>query len=110
MTSRLMAALAVLAFTFSPALADTFNINLSSGETDTLLVTVTDMNYPTPKVVYDNNLTSGQLVPVDINGDNGNNGHITWRASTSDRTKCGSGDVSGLSSGNNVTINTPSSC
>ena len=50
------------------------------------------------------NIDGGRQIPVNINGDNGSNGHITWKATNLDRSKCGSGDVSSLGSGATVTI------
>jgi hypothetical protein len=94
----------------APALADPFNINISNGESSILLLTVTDMNYPSPTVAYSGSINSGQMMSVNINGESGHNGHIKWSATSSDRSKCGSGDVSSLSSGSNLTVNTPSSC
>lgn len=110
MVRRSAMALAALILAAPPALADPFNINVSSGESSMLLLTVTDMNFPSPKVAFSGSINSGQMISVSINGENGNNGHITWSATSSDRSKCGSGDVPGLSSGSNVTVSTPSSC
>ena len=75
-----------------------------------LLLTVTDMNYPSPKEAYNGSINSGQMLPVYVNGEGGRNGHIKWQATTPDRQKCGSGDVKDLSSGSNLTVNTPRSC
>ena len=111
MTSRLMATLTAFVLMLSPAAADTFNINISNGEVGTmLLLTVTDMNYPSPKEAYNASINSGQMLSVYINGDGGHGGHIQWKATTPDRKKCGSGDVKDLSSGSNLTVNTPSAC
>jgi len=110
MIRRLAMALSALALAATPALADPFNINITNGESSMLLLTVNDMNFPSPKVAYSGSINSGQTISVDINGENGSNGHIQWKASSADRTKCGSGDVSSLGSGSNLTVNTPSSC
>jgi hypothetical protein len=110
MITRLMAMFSAFLLTLSPVFADPFNINISNGESGMLLLTVTDMNYPTPQSAFNGSINSGQQIAVYINGENGNNGHIQWQATTPDRQKCGSGDVPGLSSGNNLTVNTPSSC
>ena len=110
MIMRTTAAAAALVFMLSPARADTFNINVNNGEMEMLLLTITDMNYPDPKEVFSGNLTSGQMRSVYINGENGRNGHIKWKASTADRKKCGSDDVTGLGSGSNITIRTKSAC
>jgi hypothetical protein len=107
---RFAAALSLLVLALAPAFADPFNINVSSDESSMVLLTITDMNYPDPKSAFSGSINSGQLISVYINGDNGNNGHIQWKATTADRQKCGSGDVNGLSSGSNVTVGTPSSC
>jgi hypothetical protein len=50
------------------------------------------------------------MIAVYINGENGANGHIQWSATSADRSKCGSGDLTGLGSGSNVAVDTPSSC
>lgn len=100
----------VLVLGVTPALADPFNINVSSDESSMLLLTITDMNFPSPQTAFSGSINSGQMISVYINGENGTNGHIQWSASSSDRTKCGSGDVTGLGSGSNVTVSTPSSC
>lgn len=106
----LATAISALILGATPALADPFNINISNSESSMLLLTVTDMNYPSPKLAYDGSINSGQQIAVNINGENGTNGHIQWSAKSSDRTKCGSGDISSLGSGSNVTVSTPSSC
>jgi len=112
MITRLIAMFSAFLLTLSPVFADQFNINISNGESGMLLLNVTDMNYPTPQtgVPFSGSINSGQQISVNINGENGNNGHIQWQAWTSDRQKCGSGDVTGLSSGNKLTVRTPSDC
>ena len=110
MITRLMAMFSAFLLTLSPVFADPFNINISNGESGMLLLTVTDMNYPSPQSAFNGSINSGQQIAVYINGENGNNGHIQWQATTPDRQKCGSGDVPGLSSGSNVTVGTTSSC
>lgn len=106
---RWIAALSVAFFTLTPAFADTFNINVDDGESVMLLLKIKDMNYATPQEVFNGNINPGQMISVHINGDNGNNGHIQWTAYTADRQKCGTGDVSRLSSGANVTVKASSS-
>lgn len=110
MIRQFATALSMLIVTMSPALADPFNINITNGESSMLLLTVNDMNFPSPKVAYSGSINSGQMISVYINGENGSNGHIQWSATSTDRTKCGSGDVSSLGSGSNLTVSTPSSC
>lgn len=110
MIRRSAMALSALILGATPALADPFNINISNGESSMVLLTVTDLNFPSPKEAYSGSINSGQMISVYINGENGNNGHIKWSATSSDRSKCGSGDVSSLSTGSNLTVNTPSSC
>jgi hypothetical protein len=110
MIRRLATAVSVLILGATPALADPFNINISNGESSMVLLTVTDMNFPTPQAAYSGSINSGQMIAVNINGENGTNGHIRWSATSTDRTKCGSGDITSLGSGSNITVNTPSSC
>ena len=110
MITRLMAMFSAFLLTLSPVFADPFNINITNEESGMLLLTVTDMNFPSPQSAFNGSINSGQQISVHINGANGNNGHIQWQATTPDRQKCGSGDVTGLSSGSNVTVRTPSSC
>jgi hypothetical protein len=110
MIRPLATALSALVLCAGPALADPFNINITNGESAMLLLTVNDMNFPSPKVAYSGSINSGQMISVYINGENGSNGHIQWTASSADRTKCGSGDLTGLGSGSNMTVTTPSSC
>ena len=110
MITRLMAMFSAFLLTLSPVFADPFNINITNDESGMLLLTVTDMNYPSPQLAFSGSINSGQQIPVYINGENGKDGHIQWQATTADRQKCGSGDVPGLSSGSNVTVGTPSSC
>src|ERR1051326_7189660 len=104
MTLRLSAALAVSLFAACPAFADPFNINIDNGESSMLLLTVTDMNYPNPQTAFSGSINSGQMLSVNINGENSANGHIKWQATTSDRQKCGSGEVKNLSVGANLTV------
>lgn len=109
MTARLITALSVMLLA-SPAMADMFNINIDNGESEMLLLTVTDMNLGSPERIYNGNISPGQMLSIRINGDNGGgNGHIQWTAHTADRSKCGTGDVSKLSAGSNVTVKARSS-
>jgi hypothetical protein len=106
-----VAAIATTVSMLSPAYADTFNINVDNGESVMLLLTITDMNLGSPEKIFNGNISSGQMLSVRINGDNGgNNGHITWKASNAERTKCGEGDVSKLSVGANVAVKAQSPC
>jgi len=109
MIKPLATALAAFLLGATPALADVFNINLVNDESFTVIVTVTDMNVASPQAVS-GNIDGGRQISFNINGDSGSNGHITWKATNLDRSKCGSGDVSSLGSGSTVTIRTPSSC
>jgi hypothetical protein len=94
----------------SPALADQFNINLSSDESGMVFVKVYDMNTGGQNKIYDDTLTSGRQVSVYITGDSGRGGHIRWEAISNDRRKCGANELNGLSSGNDVAVRTPSPC
>jgi hypothetical protein len=107
---RLVTTLSMTLASLSPALADQFNINLSNGESGMVFVKVYDENTGNENKVYDDTMTSGRQVSVYITGDSGQNGHIKWEAMSSDRQKCGSDELNGLSSGNNVTVSTPSPC
>lgn len=107
--ARLMAALSLACFTVTPAFADTFNINVDNGETVMLLLKIMDMNFATPQEVFNGSINTGQMLSVHINGENGTSGHITWTAFTADRQKCGTGDVTRLGSGANVTVKARSS-
>lgn len=110
MILRLVTTLSMTLASLSPALADQFNINLNNGESGMVFVKVYDMNTGSENKVYDDTMTSGRQVSVYITGDSGQNGHIRWEAMSSDRQKCGSNELDGLSSGNNVTVSTPSPC
>jgi hypothetical protein len=107
---RLVTILSVTLASLSPVLADQFNINVSNGESGMLFVTVYDLNTRGQNKVFDATMTSGQMVPVYITGAAGNDGHIKWEAQSSDRQKCGADELNGLSSGNNITVRTPSAC
>ena len=107
--ARFIAAWSLAFIMFTPAFADTFNINVDNGETVMLLLKIKDMNYPSPQEVFNGSINPGQMLSVHINGENGNNGHIEWTAYTADRQKCGTGDVNRLSSGANVTVKASSS-
>ena len=110
MILRLVTTLSVMLASLSPALADQFNINLSNGEMGMVFVKVYDENTGNENKVFDDTMASGRQVSVDITGDSGHGGHIKWEAMSSDRQKCGSDELNGLSSGNNVTVSTPSPC
>jgi hypothetical protein len=110
MIIRFVAKVSAFLLTVSPVFADPFNINITNDESGMLLLTVTDMNFPTPQSAFSGSINSGQQISVMINGENGNNGHVQWRATTPDRQKCGSDDVGGLGSGSNITVKTPSDC
>jgi hypothetical protein len=111
MNLRLTACFLTFLFSMSPALADQFNVNLSTDVgSPSLLLSVTDMNIPNPQAgnAYNGEIDPGHQLSVAINGASGN-GHIQWSATTTDRTLCGSGDVSSLSAGNNVTVSATNS-
>jgi hypothetical protein len=82
MITRLMAMFSAFLLTLSPVFADPFNINISNGESGMLLLTVTNINYPVPQYAFNGSINSGQQIPVYINGENGNNSHIQWQATT----------------------------
>ena len=107
--TRFMAAWSLAFLTCAPAFADTFNINVDNGETVMLLVSIKDMNYPSPTEIWSRSISPGQMFSVQITGENGHNGHIQWTAYTADRQKCGTGDKDGLSTGANVTVKASSS-
>jgi hypothetical protein len=110
MKARLVAGLAILLVSISPAAAfDTLNINLGNGETSALLVEVFDENTPSGTKVYSDILNAGGHASVIITAASGK-GHVKWTAQTTDKQKCGSGDLTDLDSGADVTVSAPSGC
>ena len=112
MITRLMTMFPAFFLTLSPVFADgQFNVNIVNEESVTLLVSVTDMNSPSPVRggVFNGALESGKQRSEQISGASGD-GHVEWSASTSDRQKCGSGEYTHLDAGGEVKISTPSSC
>lgn len=110
MKVQLIGGLAVLLAGLSPAAAfDTLNINVRDGDSTPLLVEIFDENTPTENKVYSNTLNVGSPVSVVITAAEGK-GHVKWTAQTGDKQKCGSGDVTGLDSGTEVTVSAPNGC
>jgi hypothetical protein len=108
MTLRLISILATLLVGLSPAAA--FNINLYNGDSAALLVQVWDENTPNEKQVYSGTMDPGAgPVPVETMPANGR-GYIKWEAKTTDRQKCGSGDVKDMDNGAGVTLTAPQGC
>jgi hypothetical protein len=110
MKMQLIGGLAVLLASLSPAAAfDTLNVNLGNGETSALLVDVWDENTPNQSKVYSDILNAGGHASVIVTAADGK-GHVKWTAQTTDKQKCGSGDVTGLDSGTDVTVSAPNGC
>jgi hypothetical protein len=108
--ARLISSLAALLLSVSPAAAfDTLNINLGNGDTSPLLVEVFDENTPSENKVYSDTLNAGAHASLVVTAADGK-GHVKWTAQTSDKQKCGSGDVTGLDSGADLTVSAASSC
>lgn len=94
---------------FSPALADQFNINVSNGDSHMLFVVIYDLNTRSSDKALDATLNPGQQVPVYITGNAGSDGRIRWEAQTTDRQSCGSSELSNLGSGSNISVTAGSS-
>lgn len=110
MKARLVGSLAIFLASLSPAAAfDTLNINLDNGGSSALLVEVFDENTPSETKVYSDTLNAGSHASVIITAANGK-GHVKWTAQTADKQKCGSGDVTDLDSGTDVTVSAPNGC
>jgi hypothetical protein len=61
--ARFMAAWLLTFLTLTPAVADTFNINVDNGETVMLLLKIMDMNYATPQEVFNGNISPVRCCP-----------------------------------------------
>lgn len=88
-------------------------VTISNDSTDTILVTVYDLNANGRQRVLSNEVINGDgSVAVPIAADDQGRGHVSWRARTSDDDMrgCGSGDAGGLNDGDTVTVHADSSC
>jgi hypothetical protein len=88
-------------------------VKINNDSTDTILVSVYDLNANGPQRVLSNEVINGNAsVAVPIAADDQGHGHVSWRARTSDddmRT-CGSGDTGNLNDRDTVTVHADAAC
>jgi hypothetical protein len=88
-------------------------VSIHNDSSDTILVTVYDLNASGQQRVLSNEVINGNAsVAVPIGTDDQGRGHVSWRARTSDddMRMCGGGDAGGLKDGDSVTVQADSSC
>jgi hypothetical protein len=108
-----LALLAMAALCGSEALADNVIVTINNGSTNSLLVTVYDMNASPPVKVMSNSLINGNAsLTVLLTVDSYGQGHLSWTAATrdSDMRSCGKGEKQGLNNEDSVTVDASSSC
>ena len=114
MPLRLMSFLSILLIGLSPTVAeatDKGNITLQNDQvfpSAALLVVVYDMNTPEQMKVFSSSIDPGQPVSVDVKFAE-EKAHVRWEAQSSDRQRCGSGDVT-LGLGGTVSLRSPAQC
>src|SRR3954454_17054767 len=106
MILRMMIVVSTLLISLSAALAEA-NITVSNGESAQLFIVVYDMNTRERNRILDTTMSSGQSIPLYITGERGYDGHIRGEAQTADRESCGTGGLSNLISGTDVTVKAP---
>jgi hypothetical protein len=88
-------------------------VSIHNDSSDTILVTVYDLNANGQQRVLSNEVISGNAsVAVPIGTDDQGRGHVSWRARTSDDNMrmCGGGDAGGLKDGDSISVQADSSC
>jgi hypothetical protein len=108
MILRMMIVVSTLLISLSAALVEA-NITVSNGESAQLFIVVYDMNTRERNRILDTTMSSGQSIPLYITGERGYDGHIRG-AQAADRESCGTGDLSNLTSGTDVTVKAPLEC
>ena len=88
-------------------------VTISNDSSDTILVSVYDLNASGSQRVLSNEVINGNgSVAVPIAADDQGRGHVSWRARTSDddMRMCGSGDSGSLNDGDTVTVHADTQC
>jgi hypothetical protein len=88
-------------------------VNINNDSTDTILVSVYDLNANGPQRVLSSEVINGNAsVAVSIAADDQGHGHVSWRARTSDddMRMCGSGDTGNLNDRDTVTVHADAAC
>jgi hypothetical protein len=88
-------------------------ITLTNNTTDTLLVSVYDLNANPPQRVLSSEVINGNAsVAVTIAADDQGHGHVSWRARTSDSDMrmCGGDDAANLNDGDSVSAHADTEC
>lgn len=110
------AVIAALLLTWAGARAmadDRVPITITNNGTDDIIVTVRDMNTSPPtKILSQQRINGFASVPVAVIADAAGNGHVSWRAYTTDPSmrKCGRKNKAGLASGASVHVYAKSQC
>jgi hypothetical protein len=88
-------------------------VKINNDSTDTILVSVYDLNANGPQRVLSNEVINGNAsVAVPIAADDQGQGHVSWRARTSDTDMrmCGRGDAGNLKDGDTVPVHADAAC
>ena len=88
-------------------------VNINNDSTDTILVSVYDLNANGQQRVLSNEVINGNAsVAVPIATDDQGQGHVSWRARTSDNDMrmCGRGDTGNLNDGDTVSVHADTEC
>jgi hypothetical protein len=88
-------------------------VTVKNATTDTLLVSVYDLNASPPQMILSSEVINGNAsVAVSIAADDQGHGRLSWRARTSDsdRRMCGRGDTGNLNDGDTVSVHADTEC
>lgn len=110
--SRLASAAATVLVSAS-AFGQSMTITLSNDSTNSLYVTVYDMNAQPPvKVLVNASINGNASITVSLSPDASNQGHLFWTATTMDpdMRACGRGNTDELNDGDSVSISADSDC
>lgn len=108
-----LASTAAIVLASAAAFGQSMIITLSNDSTNSLYVTVYDMNAQPPlKVLVNASVNGNASITVSISPDSSNQGHLFWTATTVDRDMraCGRGNSDELNDGDSVSITADSDC
>jgi hypothetical protein len=113
MAIRLFSIVVSAVLVSAQSFAGDVTITLNNGTTNSLLVTVYDMNVQPPlKILSSALINDNASITVSITLDASGQGKVAWTATTVDRDMraCGSGHKSNLNDGDSVDVNTDYDC
>jgi len=111
--NRLVLIVATAILASGQAFGEGLTVTLNNGTTNSLLVTVYDLNVNPPRMILSSLEINGNAsITISLAADMWGHGHLQWAATTVDRTmrQCGHGDSWELDDGDSVSVNADSDC